>query len=417
MSLFRKQVMYGKRPEYLGKILLARPLSFAFMAAFFSGICILFVVFFALARYTGKEQAHGVLLPADGLIGLYAPQGGILIERRVREGQEVKQGDDLFVLSNDRISSARGDTQEAIGSALSLRGERLKDELEEQRKQSLQQHAALEHKRDALLSQIDQVKTEIGLQRARAVLSEQALKRYTDLQASHFVSAAQVQDKTADNLEQQARLQALERTRTNLQQDLSAADADIADQPLRARREESSIERSIAELDQSVAENEASRRIVVRAPRSGVVTAIAFEQGQSVPANTPLATIVPSGSRLEAQLYADSRAIGFVKPGTRVTMHFRAFPFQKFGQYAGTVREVSQTAIPPQQIAKIFGLPDGSTEPMYRIDVQLDDEFVKAYGAKQPLRAGMQLDASILLEERRMIEWIFEPLKSSNGRI
>lgn len=417
MSLFRKQVVHGKRPEYLGKILLARPLSFAFLAAFFSGISLLFVLFFALAKYTGKERVHGVLLPAGGLIGLYAPQGGIVVERRVQEGQEVREGEDLFVLASERISSARGDTQEAIGSALNLRGERLRGELGEQRKQAQQQHTALEHKRDALLSQIDQIKSEIELQRSRTVLSDQALHRYTDLQASHFVSPAQVQEKTADNLEQQSRLHALERTKTNLQQDLAAVEADIEDQPLRARREESAIERSIAELDQSVAENEALRRIVVRAPRAGVVTAIAFEQGQSVPANTPLATIVPTGDKLEAQLYADSRAIGFVRPGTRVTMQFRAFPFQKFGQYAGTVREISQTAIPPQQIAKIFGLPDGSTEPMYRIAVRLDRDFVDANGAQQPLKAGMQLDANLLLEERRMYEWIFAPGKTPAGRI
>jgi membrane fusion protein len=417
MSLFRKQVAHGKRPEYLGKILLAHPLSFTFLTAFFTSISVLFVAFFALAKYTSKEEVHGVLLPPNGLIGLYSPQNGIVIERWVQEGQEVREGEDLFVLSSERVSSTRGDTQVAIGSSLSLRNERLKEELEEQRKQARQQHAALEHKRDALQFEIDQIKTEISLQRSRAALAEEAVHRYTELQSSHFVSAAQVQDKASDNLDQQSRLHALERTRSNLLQDLATVEADIEDQPLRARREASTIERSIAELDQSVAENEALRRIIVRAPKSGLITAIACEQGQSVTANAPMATIVPTGGRLEAQLYADSRAIGFVHPGTRVTMRYQAFPFQKFGQHWGTVRNISGTAIPPQQIAKIFALPESSTEPMYRIDVRLDDDFVSASDTRQPLKAGMQLDASIMLEQRRMYEWIFDPLKSVVGKI
>jgi membrane fusion protein len=58
-----------------------------------------------------------------------------------------------------------------------------------------------------------------------------------------------------------------------------------------------------------------------------------------------------------------------------------------------------------------------ASEPLYRITVSLDRQTVAAYGQEQALAAGMQLDADVLLERRRLIEWIFEPVLSIAGRI
>jgi membrane fusion protein len=49
--------------------------------------------------------------------------------------------------------------------------------------------------------------------------------------------------------------------------------------------------------------------------------------------------------------------------------------------------------------------------------VVLERQSVQAYGQAQPLAAGMQLEADVLLDRRRLIEWIFEPLLSVTGRV
>jgi membrane fusion protein len=48
--------------------------------------------------------------------------------------------------------------------------------------------------------------------------------------------------------------------------------------------------------------------------------------------------------------------------------------------------------------------------------VKLDMQHVMAYGNPQPLQAGMQLEADILLDRRRLIEWVFEPVFSLTRR-
>jgi membrane fusion protein len=39
-----------------------------------------------------------------------------------------------------------------------------------------------------------------------------------------------------------------------------------------------------------------------------------------------------------------------------------------------------------------------------------------AYGAPRQLRAGMAVEADVLLETRRLYEWVLEPLYSLRGR-
>ena len=131
---------------------------------------------------------------------------------------------------------------------------------------------------------------------------------------------------------------------------------------------------------------------------------------------------------MQAQLFAPSSAVGFLRPAQRVQLRYQAFPYQKFGHHPGQVLQVSRT---PLQAADLASLPlsagsvtgvgaDGTplaAEPLYRITVALDEQTVQAYGVAQPLVAGMQLEADVLLDRRRLIEWIFEPLLSVTGRL
>ena len=60
--------------------------------------------------------------------------------------------------------------------------------------------------------------------------------------------------------------------------------------------------------------------------------------------------------------------------------------------------------------------PDGAREPLYRIKVELATQAIAAYGIDEPLQPGMQVEADIQLDRRRLVEWVFEPLLSLAGR-
>ena len=416
-DLFRKEALDHQRQKLHGTILLARPLSFTVLTALFVALAIAIVAFFLLFGFTRKATVPGVLLPDRGLVRIYPSQTGVVVERKVSDGQIVARGDVLFVLSSERASSARGETQTAISKALESRIEKLRAELGQQRVQTRQQQFALGKRRIELDGQIEQIGTEIGLGQKRVQLAEASAQRYADLRKSNFVSEAQLQEKAAEVIDQQSRLRGLERNRTALKLDLAALEGDLRDQPLKARREASALERSVAEIQQDLAESEARRRIVILAPQAGVVTAIAAEPGQSVSTNQALASILQADGRLEAELYAPTRAVGFIEPGTEVLVRYQAFPYQKFGQYRGVVREISRTALQPSEITLPLARDPGSTDPLYRIRVSLDSQVVRAYGKAEPLKSGMQLEASLVLEHRKLYEWVIEPLISVTGRL
>jgi len=121
-----------------------------------------------------------------------------------------------------------------------------------------------------------------------------------------------------------------------------------------------------------------------------------------------LASLLPAQARLQAQLLAPSSAIGFVREQQPVLLRYAAFPYQKFGHQRGEVVQVSRAPLPS-------ATPGAA--PMYRITVALERQSIAAYGLEQPLVPGMQIEADVLLERRRLIEWIFETVLGIAGRV
>ena len=75
--------------------------------------------------------------------------------------------------------------------------------------------------------------------------------------------------------------------------------------------------------------------------------------------------------------------------------------------------KISRTAVAPQELP--FPAPAGD---VYNVVTILPDlGHVLAYGKKEPLQAGMQVDADIWLDRRTLLEWILEPLYSVSGRV
>ena len=170
----------------------------------------------------------------------------------------------------------------------------------------------------------------------------------------------------------------------------------------------------MAATDLEIAENDARRAVVVAAPQPGTITGAVLQIGQRIDGGQPLGSIVPMDSVLIAELYAPSRAVGFVAPGAEVRLRYEAFPYQKFGHARGVVATISQTTL-AAAAAPASSLSRG--EPLYRIVVTLQSQTVSAYGEPRPLLPGMAVEADVLLETRRLYEWVLEPLYAMAARL
>jgi membrane fusion protein len=125
---------------------------------------------------------------------------------------------------------------------------------------------------------------------------------------------------------------------------------------------------------------------------------------------------VPKGTRWRAYLFVPSEAIGFVRVDDPVLLRYRAYPYQKFGQYQASVVSIARTALSANELSA-SGIQSASSHTYYRITVALKSQTVTAYGKPQPLEAGMTLQADILQDRRRLYEWVLEPLYSMTGKL
>lgn len=413
--LFRPEALQAQQTAWLGSVRIVRPPSLAWLTTGVVLVALGIAAFLSLAQYTRKATLTGVLTPEGGVVRLLAPQAGVVVERRAAEGQAVQAGDVLYVLSIERPTLQLG-AQAEVERSLDDRRRALQDTLRLQQSLSETRVGALDRRLLALAAEQAQLDSEAALQQRRLALGRESVTRLEALQKEQFISPAQVQAKSEELLALQTQAQSLERQRAALVREREELEGERRGLPLMARGVASDLQRELATLSRETVEQDASREIVMRAPHAGTVSAVLAEPGQSVTGSAALATLVPQGARLLAHLYAPSGAVGFVRPGQAVRLRYEAYPYQKFGQQTGQVLQVSRVPLAASEMAAL-SLPatDRPGEPMFRITVQIDAAAGPAM--PQPLMAGMRLQADVLLERRRLIEWLFEPLIALRQRL
>ena len=416
--LFRQSALNAQHPKWLGEIILIRPLTFTFFTLFAATVALALIAFAYFGTYTKRSTVIGQLNPDTGLLKIYPTQTAVVVQKMIVEGQQVKQGDTLFVLSTERHSNTQADVQAAISGQVLQRQQSYQLERRQTQQIQAEEKVALQQKIAAMQSELAQLNSGIGLQQSRVNLAVETAARYKGLAQQDYVSREQAQQKQEELIDQQARLQTLQRDQITTARELHVQQAELANLTLKQQTQLAQIERNIASTKQELTESDAKRQVVITAPQSGTVAAINAELGQNVDVSHALASIVPRNATLQAQLYAPSKAIGFIKLGDSVLVRYQAYPYQKFGHAHGVVSQLSRAALLGNELnGYLAGNSSLANEPFYKITVVLDKQAVTAYGAQQALQAGMLLEADVLQDKRRLIEWVLEPLTSLTGKL
>lgn len=406
-SLFRQEAIDAQREKYLGETTLARPVAYWVYTLLAAAIALLLLGVAIWGEYTRRERVEGHLALDVGAARVLIPDPGRVAELLIKEGDEVQAGAPIARITYDRSTAETSATELASRRALLEREQQQLKELGEQ------QVAQVKKRTKDLEGELAQADREIKLQEARVKSAREQAARFQQLAGEKFVSDLVARQKLDEVTDQEIKLQALKRTRSQVDRDLSAARMEEPSIQLRSSGQVDQVARQLSELQESLAGVEARRETVIKAPVSGTVTNIAVVQGQSVPADTPLATVLPKGSGMHVELLVPSRAIGFIQKGQQVVLRYEAFPHERFGQYKGVVTEIGRNVWSPGE--KIGPLT--VKEPVYRVDVKLERQSVAALGSEIALRPGMLVNADILLERRTLLEWLFEPVLQLRGRL
>ena len=411
-ELFRREAVRHATRRLEGEVILATPLSIKTLGLFLAAVIFAALAFLSNATYARKATVTGLLVPDQGMVRAAAQATGSLQSIMVKEGDIVAAGDRLAVISlaaqiaggnaGDVIS--RGLTSEAL--AARAKAEAILARLQVELEQSRNRLAKSETEQEL-------IKTQIALQEKRVELADADLARGLVIAEKGFMARKDVDARRTSLLIAQQEMATHRRLLSTNERDIADIKARLASIPIEIASAKADAESAAAALEQRSAESESRRLQFVTAPISGRIAALPVAVGQTIAAGAAIAVIVPEDGRLEAELLAPSRAIGFVRTGQEVQISLQAFPYQRFGTVSGRIRQVSTTVIAPNELA-IQGL--NIQEPTFRIRVTIARESMQAYGESFPLQPGMLVSANIVFDRRNLVTWLFDPIYAVTGR-
>ena len=410
-TLFRPESLRARELAWQGRAALALGLPAAFTSLASVALAAAIAALIAFGSYARRVDMEGAVLPSAGLMAISSPSAGWIAALAVREGEAVEKGALLYTLDLD-TATKDGRTQQQIIITQTAAREMLTQQIDRKTRMSEETQKELRQKIENLKVQIDQLSEQVTMQQGFFKIITKEYNLFLGLVERRQASLNELDSRQQAWMQSQSKLQELESSKLRLKGELNDAQYQLASIAITTNDEIDALKAKILDIDEKLANSEARRSIEIRAPEAGVVTAIVGHPGQVVGAAAPLLKIIPEHATMHAELLAPSSAIGFIREGERVLLRYSAFPYQKFGEYWGTVVNVSQAALKPDEVESLrTGAPPlKQTGPFYRVIVDPDSQFAKIYGEERALPASMQVQAYALLDRRPVYQWILEPL-------
>lgn len=411
-ELFRSEVFDERANRVFGEVVITQPPSVRILGGALLTICALTAAWIGVGSYSRIESAPGFLVTDKPSPRIVAPQAGIISSLKVREGSVVQVGETLAVVTVDRSTEAGTGTAVEGVNAIDARLEIGRDQI---RNSDLKRQSERNRLMSIIASSQAQAEAfdgQISLQREVVNSSGTLFQQIGPVMQKGYVSRFEYERRRQTLLAAKQALGTLEQQRLMQLAQVNQARAQLMGLNSDAARETNDIRSSIELLRQQRAELEGQRSYIIRAPITGRVTALQTTLGNTAMPGSTLFSIVPLDARVKAEIYAPSRAIGFVHPGQKTRLLYDAFPYQRFGSFGGTIASVSRIVIDPRDSS----IPIKLEEPVYKVSVILDDQTINVFGQRLALQPGMTLRANVILERRSFIDWLLAPIRAVRNR-
>lgn len=240
-------------------------------------------------------------------------------------------------------------------------------------------------------------------------IAEEKRSRLKMLVAENAIAEFQLLEQEAQCMELEKTMQAqadtVQKVRSELaeaKQKLANVDAaykkDIMTNLVEARKQYYSYTEEIKKADEN------SRLSKIIAPVDGRVHQLAMHTvGGIVTEAQALLMIVPEDTKLEFEVWADNKDIGFIKLGQAAEVKVQTFNFQKFGVVDAEVVEISPDALDDQS--------DREKDKKYRLALSMRQKDMDVSGKMVPLTPGMEVTAEIKIKTKRIIDFFLDPFK------
>ncbi|HID4134274.1 TPA: HlyD family secretion protein [Pluralibacter gergoviae] len=409
-NLFRQEAIDHLKTRWLGQALLVGryPLWAIISAtAFFIAVLLTVIVF---CDYTRRISVFGEVTSLPRAVNIFSPGQGFISRAWKQAGDSVKKGDVLYQIDVSRLTRSGNVSENMIQATReqTLIIEGIINKLEHNKATAL---AQMQEQLAQYQSAYQQSK--VSVDGARRGMEEMlaTVREYGDYKKRGLINNDQLtnqrylyyqQQSVYQNLNAQLIQQGLQIT--TLKGDIITRAADFDNQISTHRYELSDLQRRLAEMD-------AAGALLISAPADGSVESMSVTQGQMVNSGDSLAQIVPAESRgYFLILWLPNSSIPYVKPGDTINIRYDAYPYEKFGQFAGKIVSVSSVPVSPQELSSYSNSPkvqqSGTAEPFYKAIINIRQD---PRGAALALTTGMKAQATVFMEKRPLYQWMLSP--------
>lgn len=413
-KLFRQEAIDHQRVRLWGEVLIVQPQSFKWLVMVFLIAIAAVALFASLQSYQRKETVSGFLMPSAGLVKANSDRGGIATKILVQNGQLVERGQSLIEVTLPRKTATGENNNRTLKASLRRELSATRKHLSHLDERFKHEVSNLRQQRAGRQTEIHTLKAELNIIRQQQTLAASQRQGAEQLKHKGFASKTMVDNLFSKELDLRQQLLGRQRLIDSTKINIANLNNEITvNTPHRFEEERMSLDRRQESLTRELAGVELSSAYVITAAVQGLVGDLIIHPGETVTPGRSLLTLRPKGSLLIARLLVPSRAAGLVATGQEVKIQYDAFPYQRFGVFKGRVLQVSQGVLTPSEMP----VPVVINEAFYLVDIELATQTITAMGKPALLKPGMQLKADIVLEERSLLEWIFEPLLTITGRL
>lgn len=413
-TLFRERAIRLQQQRLQGDVLVLPRVSTVVLTCGLLLSVFLLVLFLIFGQYARFETVKGWLAPSIGIAKHFAGRERSLVQHvHVREGEYVERGQTILSLVSQTTRNNGDVVEQQLLGQYAQQVKNLESQIASQKSvyeaNMATQHAKLTFATESLA----QIKVQQGLLLERELLLKKRLERAQKMLLQGYVAQHDVDEVQSQWLMLLDSKQSLSRQLTEQQNNTQQLQQQLAVLPQQHRNTIEQLAFQISDIEQRITRLSAEHQYSIVAAQSGIISNLQVLAGQTINPHQVVFSVVPNDSRLIANILIPVRAIGFVQKEQTIDIRYDAFPFQKFGIHDGVLTAVSSSVVLPNELNNA---PIAIQEPMYLIRADLNQQYVEAFGDDVPLKAGMTFNADIELDERSLLEWLFEPLISLAGR-
>ena len=357
--------------------------SFTWLLISMFGIALLVAI---LVKLPETVTAPFVLVPENGADPIQSPRMAIVSRVCVSIGQSVKANDPLYILRSDEI---RG-----WGTEARTMGEDLRTREDGLAKSDAEYTSALAIKK----AEIAQAESEVSFREKHAASTHELLSRLEGLSKSGGIALVEVLQHRVDAAESDKDLSVAQRTLEQVKLQRQQMEAEHSRTRAENAAEIEKLKMRLAALNGDL-ENSQLLLLTVRAPYAGVVISQTQQNAGSVVQNgQELCQLARLDAKPRAQLALGEAGLPRLNSGQKVLLFFDAYPYQRYGVVNARLNWTSPSAVTSPQGQRFIGL------------ASLEENALKK-PRRLALMVGMGGEARIVVGQRTLIEYAFEPIR------